>query len=163
MKLPRIILTLAAALSLCSCAPIMPRQVAYNEAAFTSYRGSGSGGVSGTVDSNTEVSLMPHTDYTEEIVRRDFTNGERLEPADPRFGKYVRTVTSDDNGNFLFTRVRAGDYYVYYDKSYESTFDETNSDGSSTLVPETDYEKDYARISVRSGETTKVNNWSVDN
>jgi hypothetical protein len=154
----RVLLIGMAGLSLCACAPV-PRRVAYSEAAFAPYRGEGSGRVAGKVQSDTAVSLMPATDYTREIVQRDFDKGERLEPADPRFARYVRTATSDDDGNFLFTGVRAGNYYVYWDRSYESTFDETNDDGSSTLVPETDYEKVYVRIAVRGGETTRADNW----
>jgi len=75
LLLPTIV---AAALSLSSCAPEVPRQVAYNEAAFAGYGNSGSGQVAGRAAAViggraqlapfTNVTLMPLNAYTTEIL-----------------------------------------------------------------------------------------------
>lgn len=162
---------LAASLLVTGCAP-QPRQVPFNESAFTGYGGSGSGTISGTAYTvtkggnekvaytNATVKLMPANAYTEEIVTRHFHNRTKLEPADPRFQKYVRrTHPSDDSGHFVFTHVPAGTYYVscHLRWSYPSTY--MDNDG---IVQNTDIDQDqwiYAKVTVGSGQTARVENW----
>ena len=98
--------------------PRAPRRVAYNEADFAGYGGSGSGQVTGRavlgvrVAANTSVILMPANAYTTEIVQRSYAQREHLQEADPRLQKYQREVTSDSNGNFVFRSVPPGNYYA---------------------------------------------------
>jgi hypothetical protein len=75
---------MAVALFLGSCVAEQPRLVAYNEAAFAGYGGSGSGQVTGRVvlgervAANTIVSLMPVNAYTTETVQRLYAVRENL-------------------------------------------------------------------------------------
>jgi len=172
MKHPAILLPaiLAIAASLCSCAP-MPRHVPYNEAAFAPYKGAGSGTVSGRaftvlrdntvkVAENCDIGLMPDTAYSEEIANRVFTRGKKLQPADPRFTKYVRYGTTDGDGNFVFNQVHPGDYYVFMDLPFHYTDHETDSDGNTTAYRIEDDQWIFAQITVKDGQTTKVNDWA---
>ena len=112
----------ALGLSSCATAPL-PRQAAFSEAEFAHYRHPDSGGVSGQlvvtsadgsahVGINNHVALFPVTAYSKEIVDREVGNGEYLQASDPRFLQHVRTATTDAQGNFRFTRLAAGEYFV---------------------------------------------------
>ena len=114
---------MVAAALLDSCAPEVPQKVAFNEAAFAGYGGSGSGQVMGraaavTGDSAekpatfTKVTLMPVNAYTTEIVQRSYVQQENLQQPDPRFQKYVRQVESDGAGKFVFRNVY-WDHWIY--------------------------------------------------
>lgn len=87
---------------------------------FAGYGGSGSGSVSGQliiIDAfglthagyETQLTLLPVTAYTKEMVDRELGDGEYLAVSDPRFKKYVRKTSADDNGNFSFQQVPAGE------------------------------------------------------
>src|ERR1700722_16424861 len=97
------------------------RQAAFNEAEFSRSRGSGSGVVRGQAflfnmdDSklcvpNNKVELFPVTAHTNkpETISRKYANGVYLAAPDPRLAKYVRSTTSDGNGNFQFSGIPAG-------------------------------------------------------
>jgi hypothetical protein len=85
---------------------------------------------------------------------------ERLQPADPRSRKYEREVKTDGAGNFAFHDVPPGNYYVACQQSWsEGVFDETNSDGTSTLVPMEGTQWVYAKVSIRKGQTARVESW----
>ena len=58
------------------------------------------------------VPLLPVTPYTKEMVEREIGNGENLASSDPGLGQYVRLITTDAGGNFVFDHVPAGEYYV---------------------------------------------------
>jgi len=114
------------ALLLTSCALWIPstRHVPFNEAAFASYGPSGSGTVEGRiavtdeddgalhVGANANLTLLPVTAYTTEMVEREIGNGEVLARSDARLRKFLRAATADDRGQFVFNNVPAGDYYL---------------------------------------------------
>jgi hypothetical protein len=161
---------LLAGVLLCSCAP-QPRLVPYSEAAFVPYRGSGSGTVKGhaftilrdktvQIANNDEIGLMPDTAYTEEIEDRLFTKGQKLVAPDSRFTKYVKYGYTDGEGNFAFTHVKAGDYFVFCDLPFEYEEDETNDDGSTTQMEIQDTQWIYAPVTVKDGETMNVTDWN---
>jgi hypothetical protein len=64
------------------------------------------------ISDGTHVTLLPVTSYTKEMVDREIGNGENLAPSDPRFRPYVRLVTTDTHGNFIFDHLPPGDYFV---------------------------------------------------
>ena len=115
-------LVLAAAPWLTSCGT--GRQVPFNEADFSAYRGPGTGTVAGQLavtDSNGElrvgsrfdVEMVPVTPYTQEMVEMELGQGLFLYPSvDSRFKKYARVVSADSNGNFVFHQVPPGQYFV---------------------------------------------------
>ena len=118
-QLARLATLITAAVFLGSCA--QPRTVAFEEAAFARYGKSGSGTVTGTAflaiaehnvitagDSKSAVKLMPANAYTDEVVTKHYQTNEMIEPADPRFKKYVRKTYSDGAGHFAFHRVPPG-------------------------------------------------------
>jgi hypothetical protein len=159
---------------LCSCLslliPAHPRRVPYDEAAFAPYGRSGSGTVSGHVNHHPKdnstwvvgpaVHLLPDNAYTEEEVARLIVGGENLQHADPRAKKYEREAQIDPNGNFAFHGVPPGKYVVACQLTYDDgVFDQTNDDGSFTLVPLTGYQWVYARVTVKNGQAARVENW----
>jgi hypothetical protein len=151
-----------------SCAA---HQVAFNEADFVRYAGSGSGVVTGQVfrvdaqntirhqNNGTVVKLMPATVYTDEIVQRKFHDREHLAHADARLNKYVRRVHVDANGNFVFRNVPAGNYYVACHYEWTHPEDGTDSDGNYEQVQASDDQWLYTRTSVVSGKTSTVTSW----
>jgi hypothetical protein len=126
MKNPTVHLALIALSSLCfsSCATTaLQRQAAFNEAEFAHYRRPGSDSVTGQlvvttgngstqVGINNHVALFPVTAYSREIIDREVGNGEYLQASDPRFLQFVRTTTTDAQGNFRFSRLPAGEYFA---------------------------------------------------
>jgi hypothetical protein len=161
-RLPAI---MAAALFLGSCVAEQPRLVAYNEAAFAGYGGSGSGQVTGRavlgerVAANTIVSLMPINAYTTETVQRLYAGRENLQGADPRLQKYVREVTSDGDGNFVFRNVPPGNYYASCDVTWWDVSYNTDSSGNQ-VEANLNYDKwIYAKVPVRSGQSVTVASW----
>jgi hypothetical protein len=161
-------IVVAAALSLGSCAPEVPRQTAYSPAAFAGYGGSGSGQVRGRVSAVidverlapfTKVTLMPANAYTTETVQRSYVRDENLQDPDPRFQAYVRQVESDGDGIFLFRGVPPGDYYVSCDVSYSDPTYSTDGNGN-TVVTQSSYDRwVYAKVRVENGQTVTVKSW----
>jgi len=97
--------------------------VAFNEAEFAPYRGAGSGSVAGQlvvtsddgethIGNGAHVTLLPVTSYTKEMVDREIGDGDDLASSDPRLHAYVRLVTTDGGGNFVFDHLRPGEYFV---------------------------------------------------
>jgi hypothetical protein len=99
-----------------------PRQVAFNEADFATYAGSGRASVTGQLicssagedhpGQGSPVTLLPVTVYTKEMIDRELGDGVTLVPSDPRLKKYVRITRTDDQGHFAFPDVPAGEYFV---------------------------------------------------
>jgi hypothetical protein len=99
-----------------------PHQVAFNEADFASYAGSGTASVTGQLICSYEredhpgqgspVTLLPVTAYTKEMIDRELGDGLTLGPSDPRLKKYVRITRTDDQGHFAFREVPPGEYFV---------------------------------------------------
>ena len=172
MKSPVIpLLSLGASLFVSACAPL-PREVAFNEAAFSPYHGTGSATIVGTAytvlrnkdtrtaTENATIKLVPDNAYTEEVATKRFQANRKLEPADPRYEKYVRRVHPDNDGHFAFRHLPAGKYIVAAHLHWSSTVVNTNDDG-------TTYDSDvpvdqwiYSRVAVKSGETVKVDDWN---
>ncbi|MDR3406734.1 MAG: hypothetical protein P4L99_29885 [Chthoniobacter sp.] len=168
----RLIAILTVALSLGACAP-QPRRAAFDESAFVPYAHAGSATITGTAftvlrdnkhervaSRNAVIKLMPANAYTDEIASRHYYDRVKLEPPDPRLAKYVRRVNPDDDGHFTFSHLPAGTYYVscHLKWTYPSSY--TDSDGT---IWNTDIDQDqhiYARVSVGSGQTAHVEEWT---
>jgi hypothetical protein len=148
------------AMALSSCAFLIfvksPRRVPFDEAALAGYRGPGTGTVIGQLVATDEgvahpgegvpITLIPVTAYTREMVDRILGDGENLTASDPRFRKYVRKADADHQGNFVFTQVPAGEYFV----SGEASWDRPGSADS--------YDAQWAceRIKVGKGQTVRI-------
>ena len=78
-----------------------------NGAVHLAHDGNDEDRIDGTV-----ITLLPVTAYTREMVNRELGDGEHLAASDPRLKKYVRRTRTDAEGNFVFERVPAGEYFV---------------------------------------------------
>lgn len=111
-------------------APASPPTAAYviqspfDEQEFAPYARTGSSRISGeayarlpggnvVLAAGSEVVLVPDTPYTRELLE-PARSGQysRVANLDPRYFRYRRKVTADDNGHFRFTSVPAGSYIV---------------------------------------------------
>ncbi len=135
---------------------VHPHRTPFNEADFTAYRAPGSGVITGQLvifpdharyGDRSEIELLPVTPYTTEMVERELGNGERLFPANSALRKYVRITTADHLGNFAFTGLPAGEYYVFGQVEWndQPLFDEYNQ-----------YQWGCERIRVGAGQTVHV-------
>jgi len=100
------------------------RGVSFDEREFARYSASGSGTVEGQivirgeddgqrhVGSGSDLTLLPVTPYTTEMVDREIRNGENLTSSDTRLRKYLRATKADGNGSFAFRHVPSGEYYL---------------------------------------------------
>lgn len=59
-----------------------------------------------------EVILFPVTSYSNFWYLHDYIEAKPLTPSDVRQGEYIKTTQADGNGNFKFTNVGPGNYYV---------------------------------------------------
>jgi hypothetical protein len=161
----------AVALFLCSCA--QQRTVPFAEAAFAPYARLGSGTVTGTAflqidrgntitawDSKSVVKLMPANAYTDELVAKHYVTNLKIEPADPRFRKYVRRANPDPAGRFAFYHVPSGVYYVSCDLAWNTPSTYTDSNGAILASTDTMTHWIYKKISVENGRTAQVEDWS---
>ena len=120
LRVSQLLIPLASLLS--SCAAAAPRPVAFDETELAPYRGAGTGTVSGQfvvaaegevhIGNNEQVTLLPVTSYTKEMVEREIVKGENLAASDPRFQPYVHLAKTDDQGNFIFEHIRPGEYFL---------------------------------------------------
>ena len=156
-------------LALCACESA--RQVPFNEADFKWARAGGSGVVTGrayiemkdksvNTGSGSHVKLLPVNDYTTEMITRKYVHGVQLAPADPRMQPYVRKVTADDNGNFRFTNVTPGDYYVATRVHWVNTYQAADSSNEIQDYSDNHAQFIYARITVRNGQAVQVTDWN---
>lgn len=107
-----------------ACASIntLPRQVTINPEQYKPFEGKGSAEIVGklciTVDGEQEclanqlVVLNPVTDYSTEWFVRNWTKNEPLKEADPLAMQHNKQVRTDKDGNFAFTELQPGTYYV---------------------------------------------------
>jgi len=121
-RLPQFLAVFALVFS--SCAVIgEPRRVPFNDADFATYRGSGSGTITGQllatssdgethIGDGTRITLLPVTPYTREMVDREIGLGENLLPPDSRLASYVRMVTTGPKGEFVFDHLPPGEYFI---------------------------------------------------
>jgi hypothetical protein len=108
------------------------------------------------VADKTAIDLEPATQYTTEAKDRKWIGGEKLQPPDSRLLSHIQEVVSDDNGNFKFTGVVPGDYYVVFHALWRERHNSADSD-----QPWTDHlQWIFARISVRSGSTVNISDWA---
>lgn len=151
--------------------PLVERRTPFNEADFAGTNRSGAGSVVGhafvtltdrsmRTGKNEVVVLLPVNAYTRETIERRYIGGENLVSGDPRYDKYVRSATMDNQGNFAFHGIPPGEYYVGTDVRWSNTYFMNDSDGilQKNTVPH--MTMIYARISVRNGQRVNVTNWS---
>jgi len=154
-----------AALALSSC--VVQRQVVFNEAEARWSAGTGSGSIAGRVfvvlqnDServgrNTTLDLAPATAYFTEGIQVAFARNRRLSPGDPRARKYVRTAPTNEEGEFEFHHLPAGEYYLGTDVQWSHSF----LDADSNEVWLKEVVPIYTRVSVKDGQTVKVTGWT---
>jgi len=60
----------------------------------------------------TRLYLNPVTTYSNQWYRESYLAGHKLSKADPRLFNYLKFTSSDNQGNFAFYGVPAGEYYV---------------------------------------------------
>ena len=106
------------------CAPIhvLPRQIKLKPEQYKPFEGKGEAELFGKlcIDvngaqeclANQLVVLNPATDYSEEWFVRNWTKNEPLKEADPLAMQYNKQVRTDKDGNFAFTELQPGTYYV---------------------------------------------------
>ncbi len=146
------------------------RQQPFVEGDFTKTAGPGSGVVSGhayAVMNNNDVLnaeqetvvLTPVTSYTTENVQRRFMRGENLRSANRRIDKYLRSTTTDGQGNFSIGGVPAGDYYVETEVNWTSSYQDVDNDGIETTMHADHHKLIYARVSVGKGQRVRVTQW----
>lgn len=92
------------------------------------------------------IRLLPVNDYTTEVRRRGTIAGERILP-DPRMEQYVISAVADGSGNFEFTDVPAGNWYI----SALITWEVPTSNGLRKTGGVA-----YATVTVRDGEVKKA-------
>lgn len=146
------------------------RQEPFVEGDFAKTSGPGSGVVSGhayavmnnndvlNADQETVV-LTPVTSYTTENVQRRFMRGENLHSADRRIDKYLRSTTTDGQGNFSIGGIPAGDYYVETEVNWTTSYQDVDNDGIETTMHADHHKLIYARVSVGKGQRVRVNQW----
>jgi hypothetical protein len=153
------------ALGLCSC--VVQRQAVFNESAAKWSAGSGNGSVVGRVfvvmknDServgrNTTIDAAPATDYFKEVIDVAFARNRKLTPGDPRAKKYVRTIPTNDEGEFEFHHLPAGDWFIGTDVEWRHSI----LDADSNEVWLKEVVPIYARVTVKDGQTVKVTDWN---
>jgi hypothetical protein len=163
-------LGLVAILSVAGCTTTSTHQVAFDESVFKGSSGSGSATVAGRAyavyrgDEHTAsdevVEVLPVNAYTTEMVQGGLLTGHPMQ-SDPRLTKYRRSVTSDSNGNFVIHRVPAGEYYVVSYAEWAYSYEAENADDTGTDKVTAEFKKPiFARASVRTGETVRVNQWN---
>jgi hypothetical protein len=151
---------------------IQARKVPFEESAFVPYARSGSATIKGTAftilrdnkhervaGSKSVIKLVPANAYTEEIVSRHYFDRVKLEQADPRYARYVRRTSPDDDGHFAFKNLPAGSYYVSCHLRWEVPDSYTDSDGVTWDTTADEDQWIYAKVSIAGGQTVDVEDW----
>ncbi len=105
------------------CPTPVARKVAFNPEQYAPYTGKGNAVIEGkacfTLDdgsekcfANANVFINPVTDYSDEWYNRGWAGREFLAKADERAFTFNKMVKTDANGNFKFTELKPGSYYV---------------------------------------------------
>ncbi|MEI9898658.1 MAG: hypothetical protein WDN28_33570 [Chthoniobacter sp.] len=143
----------------------------FREADFQAYGRAGSSTVRGHASSVTNdgypvtanqymtVYLLPQTAYTKEIVDREYRGGKPLEDPPARSAPYIRKVRTDDHGNFVFSSVPAGDYYVSCLMLSEIPTTVTVGDDPNVASTSTNMQWIYTSIHAANAATVDVNSW----
>ncbi|MCA1766353.1 MAG: hypothetical protein LC633_08945 [Desulfobulbaceae bacterium] len=64
------------------------------------------------VGDGSEVTLEPLTSYSEQWYEVSYRQGKTIEEPDPRYSRYVMRTEADEEGNFSFEKVGAGEYLL---------------------------------------------------
>ena len=97
---------------------------------------------------------MPVNKYTTALVASEVQGRSYL--ADPRFLKHVRTTQTDGAGNFAFTGLPPGDYYVLSKVSFDSA-ELTNEGGLTTVTSALN----MTQVSIQNGQTVTISHWGA--
>lgn len=113
-----------AALAIAGCITTRPMVSTYNPSEYTKYHQAGTAEVKGQAFLKTQggevryaagntVSLIPATAYSEEVISY-IQNYKFIRPegVDPRWKESFKDTTADGNGNFEFSNVSAGAYFL---------------------------------------------------
>ena len=115
---------LAILLLIGGCAPAIVKPVTpFNDADFAAYTKKGSASVHGQAFMKTNggdvkygagnnVLLIPATRYSEEALTILDEGGYVIIKIDPEWNKYTKTTQADATGNFEFSDLPAGDYFL---------------------------------------------------
>ena len=133
-----------------------PQTVAFVEADFDKFAGTGTATVQGSaflktrsgdvkVGAGSTIELVPATPYT--IERFGAPAGTSWEPRDPRLAKHLRTTLGDAQGAFEFKNIPAGDYFLAAIIQWEYV------DGGNTRQTGG---QPITRFSIAAGETKKI-------
>jgi hypothetical protein len=152
-------LTLIGTVFLSGCVtPPAKREAVFNESEFAPYDGTGSSTIMGQAFLKTvggevrygagcQVVMVPVTSYSTEEYERAIIRGERLEPPDSSYATYVHTTIADGNGNFEFSEIPSGGYYLACLIQWEYQTENGLTPTGGTV---------YGRVSVSSNKTAKV-------
>jgi hypothetical protein len=131
-----------------------PHKVPFNEADFARYGAPGTATIRSVLMYNyygeieyadgSPVTLLPVTPYTKEMIDREIGDGVTLLPSDSRLKKYIHIGHTDGHGNFTFSQVPAGEYFVAGE--IEWTYDGENNF----------YRWGCERVTVGQGQTVQV-------
>lgn len=125
MKTALLIFSIIAIATGCATAPSHNKThqmiTAFNESEFLPYAAYGSGTIQGQAFLKTRggdvrygagntVSLIPVNAYSKEVWQASLLGEVAVK--DPRWIKYVRECVADGSGNFEFTKIPAGEYYL---------------------------------------------------
>lgn len=122
MKIASVAAIFSAILVLSGCVAPYTMKNPFNEQEFSSYAYTGTASISGQAFLKTRggevryaagnrVLLIPATKFTQELDQVD--QGRPMSPPKgTSLGKYVRSTTADGSGNFAFSGLNAGYYYV---------------------------------------------------
>ena len=150
------------------------RQVPFNPADFSVMSHKGTAVVGGQVSVDTQdhgtihphfqqINLVPVNAYTTENVQRRFLKGERLHSADPRIVNYERSVDTDNDGNFTFRGIPAGDYYLQGEIQWLNTYISTDDQGIDTRLYVSYFKYYFARVTVKDGQVERVTQFDQRN
>jgi hypothetical protein len=110
----------------CVNKPIPKLTNPFNEQDFIPYSKVGTASITGQVFLKTRggdvkygagdtIFMFPSTPYTREMqhfVNHEITNRVNIENVDKRWRNYIKKTTADGSGNFEFSKIPAGEYYL---------------------------------------------------
>ncbi len=140
-----------------SCGGASRTAATFRESEFVGLNGHGNAAIVGAVSmkirgmearlrGGTQIFLVPVTSYTTALQERIIQRGD-LGEVDPRLARYRRIAFANEDGQFSFHHLRAGDYYLFALLRWQLP------DEGATLLAGA---MAHARASVRPGETAHV-------
>lgn len=134
---------------LLSCATPSPQITAqFKEEEFLPFARVGDSTIQGKVrdGAGSTVYLIPVTSYTREVWQASL---QGKKPAkDPQMAKYTRTIVTDQDGNFIFQNIPAGEYYLECSISREVATGAYGTSRVSSIA--------RAQVKIEPGETITV-------